>query len=155
MAATPAPRLSAGYAGIATRGVALTIDAAIVNVTVLIGGALLGLVASLAASLRPHWLVGATGATGWALAVIAYFSYFWVAGGQTPGMRLMRIRVLTRDDAPLRLPRAIWRTLALGLAIVPCFAGFAPVLVDARRRGLHDMLAGTVVVHVPPEVQPR
>jgi uncharacterized RDD family membrane protein YckC len=31
------------------------------------------------------------------------------------------------------------------LAIVPCFAGFAPVLVDSRRRGIHDWLAGTTV----------
>jgi uncharacterized RDD family membrane protein YckC len=35
----------------------------------------------------------------------------------------------------------------LALAIVPLFAGFLTVLVDDRRRGLHDILAGTVVVH--------
>jgi uncharacterized RDD family membrane protein YckC len=34
------------------------------------------------------------------------------------------------------------------LCIIPLFAGFLPVLVDDRRRGCHDMLAGTVVVYV-------
>jgi uncharacterized RDD family membrane protein YckC len=37
--------------------------------------------------------------------------------------------------------------LWLGLCILPLFAGFLPALVDDRRRGLHDMIAGTVVVH--------
>jgi hypothetical protein len=31
------------------------------------------------------------------------------------------------------------------LAIVPLFAGLLPVLVDDRRRGLHDLIAGTIV----------
>jgi uncharacterized RDD family membrane protein YckC len=40
------------------------------------------------------------------------------------------------------------RLIGLVLCIVPLFAGFLPVLVDDRRRGCHDMLAGTVVVYV-------
>ena len=37
--------------------------------------------------------------------------------------------------------------VGLVLAIVPLFAGFIPVLFTARRRGLPDFLAGTVVVY--------
>jgi len=37
------------------------------------------------------------------------------------------------------------RFFGLLLAIVPRFAGFLPVLLDDRRRGLHDFLAGTIV----------
>jgi uncharacterized RDD family membrane protein YckC len=37
--------------------------------------------------------------------------------------------------------------IGLGLAIVPLFLGFVPVLIDRRRRGLHDFLAGTVVLY--------
>ena len=33
------------------------------------------------------------------------------------------------------------------MSIIPLFAGFLPVLVDDRRRGLLDMIAGTVVVY--------
>jgi uncharacterized RDD family membrane protein YckC len=39
--------------------------------------------------------------------------------------------------------------IGLGLAIIPFFAGFIPVLFDHRRRGLPDYLAGTVVVYDP------
>jgi uncharacterized RDD family membrane protein YckC len=33
------------------------------------------------------------------------------------------------------------------IAIIPLFAGYLPVLFDSRRRGLPDLLAGTVVVY--------
>ena len=44
-----------------------------------------------------------------------------------------------------------WLSLIFGLAvaIIPCFAGFIPVLFDHRRRGLPDYVAGTVVVYDP------
>jgi uncharacterized RDD family membrane protein YckC len=32
------------------------------------------------------------------------------------------------------------------VAAIPLFAGYLLILVDDRRRGLHDRLAGTVVV---------
>ena len=43
------------------------------------------------------------------------------------------------------------RFVGLVLAIVPLFAGFLPVLFDARRRGLQDFLAGTTVLYVDRE----
>jgi uncharacterized RDD family membrane protein YckC len=45
--------------------------------------------------------------------------------------------------------RSTVRVLWLALCIIPLFAGFLPALVDDRRRGLHDLVAGTVVVHAP------
>jgi len=33
------------------------------------------------------------------------------------------------------------------LAAIPLFTGYLLILVDARRRGLHDMIAGTLVVY--------
>ena len=36
------------------------------------------------------------------------------------------------------------------LAALPLFAGFLPILFDDRRRGLQDMLAGSVVVGADP-----
>jgi uncharacterized RDD family membrane protein YckC len=65
-------------------------------------------------------------------------------------MRLMEIRVMGPSGEPPGVARSIVRLVGLGLAILPLFAGFLPVLVDDRRRGLHDFLAGTVVVHAWP-----
>jgi uncharacterized RDD family membrane protein YckC len=35
----------------------------------------------------------------------------------------------------------------LALCIIPAFLGLVPVLFDARRRGVHDMVARTVVLY--------
>jgi uncharacterized RDD family membrane protein YckC len=74
-----------------------------------------------------------------------YFVSFWTATGQTPGMRIMRVRVVRADGGQLSVWRSLVRLVGLMLAIIPLFAGFLPVLFDRRRRALPDYLAGTVV----------
>jgi uncharacterized RDD family membrane protein YckC len=147
------------YAGIATRAVALGIDAVLSQGIFIVGAALLGLAGSLVGELRPAWLVAFLAAAGWVLTGITYFAGFWAVTGQTPGMRLMHVRVVARDGAPPHAGRALVRVVGLVLAIVPVFAGFIPVLIDDRRRGLPDFLAGTVVVYAgaalaPGELEP-
>ncbi len=139
------------YAGIATRTLALAIDVTFVHVVVFTAGAILALVGSLVGDLRLDMLARLLAAGAWAATVGAYFAGFWSMAGQTPAMRLMEIRVLGPDGEPPGVLRAFVRLVGLGLAIVPLFAGFLPVLVDDRRRGLHDFMARTVVVHAEPE----
>jgi uncharacterized RDD family membrane protein YckC len=134
------------YAGIATRAVALAVDVAIVQVIVFAGGAVLALVGSLVSDLRLDTLARILVAIAWAGALTGYFAAFWSTVGQTPGMRLMDLRVTVAGGALPGVGRSIVRVAGLVLAIVPLFAGFLPVLFDDRRRGLHDLLAGTVVV---------
>jgi uncharacterized RDD family membrane protein YckC len=136
------------FAGLASRGIALVVDAlAIAGISVTIGAAA-GFVGELVGGVHPQWLAQTLlSVTGAAIAV-GYFSLFWRAVGQTPGMRLMHVRVFTsRLDRRLSLGRALVRTLGLALAILPCFLGFLPALFDPRRRALPDYLAGTVVVY--------
>jgi len=115
--------------------------------------ALFALITSLVGTLRPQSLVAVLLASGWALLAGGYFCLFWSGAGQTPGMRLFRLRLSGRDGQPPSLGRAIVRAVGTLIAIVPLFAGYLPVLFDQRRRGLPDFLAGTVVVYedaVPP-----
>ena len=141
------------YAGAATRAVALAIDVAIAQVIVFAGGAILALVSSLVGDVRLDTLGKLLAAVAWIVVVATYFVLFWSTAGQTPGMRLMGLRVMTqRGDHP-GVARSVIRVIGLGLAIVPLFLGFLPVLVDARRRGLHDFLAGTVVLYAELELQ--
>jgi uncharacterized RDD family membrane protein YckC len=136
------------YAGIATRALALAIDVAIVQVLVFSAAAVIGLVASLVGGDAKLDTAGrVVAAIAWGLAVGAYFVTFWSTVGQTPAMRMMDIRVTTADGAIPGIWRSIVRLIGLGLAIIPFFAGFLPVLFDDRRRGIHDMLAHTVVEH--------
>jgi uncharacterized RDD family membrane protein YckC len=141
---TPAP---VPYAGIATRAVALAIDVLIAQLVVLLGGAMLALVGSLVGDIRFDTLAKLLAAVAWAAVVVTYFVVFWSSAGQTPGMRALGLRVTTTDGEPLGVGRALTRVIGLGLAIVPLFAGFLPVLVDDRRRALQDYMAGTVVVY--------
>jgi uncharacterized RDD family membrane protein YckC len=137
------------YAGIATRALALATDGALSAAIFMSVVGVSALVASLVGGLRPAWLVGALLACGWSLVAGTYFIVFWSTAGQTPGMKLLRLRVRTgtADGKPPSLGRSLVRFVGLVLAIVPFFIGFVPVLLTDRRRGLPDLLAGTVVVH--------
>jgi uncharacterized RDD family membrane protein YckC len=78
--------------------------------------------------------------------------------GLTPGKALVGIRVLSADDArPIGVPRAILRTLLLGVATLPTLGFGAAALAwtamadpSGWRRGWHDLRVGSVVVDVRP-----
>ena len=143
----PARAERPAYGGIATRAIALAADAAVTLVLFMSVVGIAALVASLVGGLRPEWLVGALLASGWILVAGTYFVLFWSSAGQTPGMRLLRVRVHGPAGDPPSIGRSLVRLVGLVLAIVPMFAGFIPVLFSNRRRGLPDYLAGTVVVY--------
>jgi uncharacterized RDD family membrane protein YckC len=139
------------YEGLVTRAIAFTIDCALIDVVALLVGVSVGLVLS-ALSIGDDVKVAflAAGGALFVIWAVSYFVVFWSTTGQTPGNRLMRLRVCRGDDGGVLRPRqAVLRFAALVLAALPLFAGFLPILVDDRRRGLHDMLARTVVVGVP------
>ena len=135
------------YAGVATRAVALALDVALAQIIVFAGGAVFALVGSLVGEVRLDTLGRLLAAFAWVAVVSTYFVLFWSTAGQTPGMRLMGLRVTTADGDRPGVLRSVVRLIGLVLAIVPLFLGFVPVLFDARRRGLQDMLAGTVVLY--------
>jgi uncharacterized RDD family membrane protein YckC len=135
----------ASNGGVVTRALALATD---VLVTIALYMAVVGvvaLVASLVGGLRPEWLVGALLAAGWILIAGGYFVLFWSSAGQTPGMRLLRLRVHTAAGGVPSVGRSIVRLLGLVISILLLFLGFVSVLFDERRRGLADFLAGTTV----------
>ena len=140
------------YEGLVTRGIAFAIDAAVINLVAIVvaGGVALALsVLSVPKNSLDTALIAVGGALFLAWSV-GYFVTFWSTTGQTPGCRLMRIMVCSADDGSIVRPRrAAVRFGCLVLAAIPLLAGFLPILFDARRRGVHDMLAGTVVVAAP------
>jgi uncharacterized RDD family membrane protein YckC len=145
------------YAGIVTRTVALLIDAASLTVGFAVASGAVGLILSLFTAVEvssPGAVVGVAG--GWTVVVVGYFVLFWTLAGETPGMRLMHMRVVDEHGAPPGLGRSLLRLVGAVLAAIPLFAGYLLVLVDDRRRGLHDMIARTVVVHAraEPAAQP-
>jgi uncharacterized RDD family membrane protein YckC len=142
----PAEEEQSGFGGLATRGAGLVLDALLAQLAFLVVASSVALVLALAGGLGPDWLDGALAGGGWLLAAATYFVVFWSATGQTPGMRVVRVRVVGPSGAPPSALRSLVRFAGLILAIIPLFAGFLPVLVDGRRRGLQDFLGGTVVL---------
>jgi uncharacterized RDD family membrane protein YckC len=71
---------------------------------------------------------------------------FTVAGGQTIGKMLMSLRVVGDDGSPIDTAGGVLR--AAGCMLVPLTLGlsYAPALVTAEHRALHDRIAGTRVV---------
>jgi uncharacterized RDD family membrane protein YckC len=145
---------SPAYAGLVTRAVAFVIDAAIVNAAAFAIGASASLALSIfGVSLDelPTGVSIAVGAGGWLALNLAYFAGSWMLAGQTRGMRLMAIRVVRTDGTRLSFRRALRRLVGMVVAALPLFAGYLLILFNDRRRGLHDTLAGTVVVFLTEE----
>jgi uncharacterized RDD family membrane protein YckC len=80
--------------------------------------------------------------------VLGYFPFFWARSGQTPGMKPFGLWVVRdQDGGPLRTRTAILRLIGLYVASSVFYLGFIWIFIDKRRRGWHDLIAGTVVVH--------
>lgn len=78
---------------------------------------------------------------------IGYFPYFWMRSGQTPGMKMFRLRVVRdRDGGPISGGQALLRLFGLWLSGAVFYLGYIWILIDSRRRGWHDLIAGTVVI---------
>jgi uncharacterized RDD family membrane protein YckC len=137
-------------AGLVTRAAAFAID----------GGLLVGflsIVSGVFASIIPTAFGGGTGGLSLA-AIIALtlagllfaggvFVTFWTLIGQTPGMRFLGIRLQRDGSNEIGFRTSVKRALAIPLSVIPFGLGFLAILISPRRRGWHDVIAGTEVIY--------
>jgi uncharacterized RDD family membrane protein YckC len=89
----------------------------------------------------------AVGAVGLFLGMAGLYQlYFAGISGQTPGMRLMHIRLISYRGTPPGPGRGLLRLLALAVSLLPAGLGWLWALFDREHRALHDHLAGTYVI---------
>ena len=140
------------YAGFVTRVIAFGIDVAIVDLVAVTVAVIVGLgVSALEVPDAVVTITIAVGGLAYVVWLVGYFATFWSTTGQTPGSRVMGIRVIDAGSGePLHLGHALVRLVGMVLAALPLFAGFLLILVDDRRRGLQDRLAHTIVVYAAP-----
>ncbi|HSE98751.1 MAG TPA: RDD family protein, partial [Blastocatellia bacterium] len=93
-----------------------------------------------------------------ALSVLAVFVIYWgyfvlfetLWSGQTPGKRIMRLRVVREDGRPIRFYEVFIRNLlrlVLDFQPFPSYAiGVVSIIFSPRSKRLGDFVAGTVVV---------
>ncbi len=90
-------------------------------------------------------IVGST-ATFLGLAIgIVYTIGFWTASGATPGKMLFGLKVLTEDGEPIGLDKAVLRFIGLWVNILTLGIGYLMIAFRKDKRGLHDLIAGTIV----------
>jgi uncharacterized RDD family membrane protein YckC len=100
----------------------------------------------------PKWAISAL-IIALFLIFAGYFILFeWMWNGQTPGKRLLKLRVIRDDGRPLTLWEAIARNLLRVGDAVPGFflpvysVGLVVIFLSHRDQRLGDIFAGTVVI---------
>lgn len=84
----------------------------------------------------------------WVLPMVAYI-LFWKFKQGTPGKLLLSIKIIDeKTHGPLSWGQCIGRYFAYILSGLVIFLGYLWVGWEPRKRGWHDMLAGTLVVRV-------
>ncbi len=81
---------------------------------------------------------------------IGYFVWFWVRSGSTPGMSLLGLQVVRdKDGGSISWGKALIRYIGIVISTLALFIGLIWVAFDSRKRGWHDLMAGTVVIRKP------
>src|SRR5262249_15752153 len=75
-----------------------------------------------------------------------YFLVFYALSGQTPGKRIMGLRVIDCYGHRPSILRALLRTIGYVFSLALLALGFLWIGFDREKRGLHDWLADTYVI---------
>lgn len=76
----------------------------------------------------------------------AYFTFFTGLEGQTLGKRIMGLRVVSTTGERIGYGRALLRYLGYYISFIPFGLGFIMIGISKRKRGFHDIIAGTYVI---------
>jgi uncharacterized RDD family membrane protein YckC len=149
-------------AGLGSRFVAVLLDYLLQLVTVIVLVLLLVLIFSGTSSGRSSGIMAAGSGTSthkWIIALFiavpfllewgyfTLFEAFW--RGQTPGKRIMRIRVIQQTGRPIGLYESMGRNLVRIIDWLPWIYifGVLSMFCTRRQQRLGDLVAGTLVVH--------
>ena len=120
-------------ASVVTRFIALVID-----------GIILAIIGGILAALTGRAELGSI--ASFVIGVIYQIYFLTQQNGQTPGKRVMGIRVVKVNGAPLSAADAIIRYIGYYINSIVILLGWIWALFDAEKQGWHDKLAGTYVV---------
>jgi uncharacterized RDD family membrane protein YckC len=150
--ATP-PNLIGHYVGLFSRLVAFVIDALIIAVALAIVPWLLQILMDSTglASFTTQWMAGVERLLASGIFAVfftyAYYAFFWFFAGMTIGDAVMGIRIIRTNGKRVGPFRSLIRLIGYSLSMIPLGLGFFWILIDDRRQGWHDKLAGTFAVY--------
>ncbi len=148
--AGPAPGVK--YAGNGARFIAWIVDGLILSVliwvVVIVVGILIAAIAATGSDTAAALGIVAAIAAVFVVS-LAYLPWFWSHGGQTPGMKILRLRLVRAvDGGPVGGGQAVLRLIGYYISAFVFYIGFLWILIDSRRQGWHDKIAGTVMIEV-------
>lgn len=83
--------------------------------------------------------------------MFAYFSAFWLRSGQTLAMKTWRIRLVDQGGGTPSVRQVALRFAVALAGLLLAGVGIWWALFDRDRQFLHDRIAGTRLVRVPPK----
>lgn len=158
--------LAYGVAGIGSRFVAILLDSLILTGFYIVAGLALVLIFSGAAHFAGKAGAELDTAGKWILAIFIFLNFLLVWGyfalfeafwqGQTPGKRVMKLRVIKDSGRQITLFESLARNLLRFVDYLPGFylTGVITMLCNKRNKRLGDFAAGTIVVHERADEQP-
>ncbi len=136
-----APDLKVTYAGLGIRALATFIDLIIVFAMLLIPELFLFSFNFSDLDLNSLRILIALGL--W----VFYHAAFESSGYQaTPGKMLLKLKVIDLYGKSLSIVRAMFRCLSVFISIVPFGLGIWYISTDRKKRGWHDLIAGSYVI---------
>lgn len=79
---------------------------------------------------------------------ISYYVFFWYFKNATPGMMLMKIRIVSANDKQITLLRLVFRYIGIFISLAVVGIGTLWMLWDKRSQTWQDKIAKTVVVKI-------
>ncbi|MBN2570279.1 MAG: RDD family protein [Deltaproteobacteria bacterium] len=77
---------------------------------------------------------------------MVYFTYFHGTTGQTPGKKILGLKVIQKRGEPMTLGIAFLRWVGYLISKIFLYLGFIWIAFNREKMGWHDMIAGTCVV---------
>ena len=95
------------------------------------------------------WILGILGLVSFALLWGYYIAFEILWNGQSPGKRLVGLRVIRVDGTPISASESVIRNLVRLIDFLPLAYGVGVVtmFIDKNSRRVGDLAAGTIVVH--------
>lgn len=139
---------SARYGGFWIRVLAYIVDSIVLYITFFVISLIIGIDLAMLASPDSEAMSSATSAMPpisfviWLIYSVGFISSNLQA---TPGKLLVKLKVTDGDGQRLSVLRALGRELSKIVSTIILLIGFIMVAFTDRKRGLHDMMAGTLV----------
>ncbi len=148
--------LSYALAGPGSRAVAYIVDVFIMFVVLqmlinLIASGF-GLLLRMVGVASDMWIAGIAGIVSFGLYNGYFILFEWLLNGQTPGKRMLHVRVIKQGGYSLRFFDTLLRNLLRVVDFLPMFygVGLTSLLLTRDSQRLGDLVAGTIVVYQDP-----